>query len=157
MMDNLKKLEYYRAETKHEFSLLGQRVSWYVTCQSFLIIAFSSGMSNPNVYFRLGIGLILPTLGIITSILIKPSIDGAITIINQWGAKEYEVLQNEDLKDFKIKRAYEKVSPKSHIKFEQKTDVIKRESLKFAKHIPIVFIYAWVSLFLLGVAVNMKL
>lgn len=40
-MDNLTKLEYYRAETRHEYSLLGQRVSWYVTCQSFLIIAFS--------------------------------------------------------------------------------------------------------------------
>lgn len=103
-MDNLKKLEYYRAETRHEYSLLGQRVSWYVTCQSFLIIAFSSGMSNPNVYFRLGVALILPILGIVTSVLIKPSIHGAITIINKWGAKEYEVLQDEDLQDFKIKR-----------------------------------------------------
>lgn len=79
-MDNLTKLKSYRAETRHEFSLLKQRVSWYVTCQSFLVIAFSSGMSNSNAYFRLGIGFILSTLGIITSILIKPSIDGAITI-----------------------------------------------------------------------------
>lgn len=93
---------------------IGQRVSWYVTCQSFLIIAFSSGMSNYNVYFRLGIGFILPTLGIITSRLIKPSIDGAIAIINKWGVKEYEVLQNEDLKNFKIERAYEKVKSSSH-------------------------------------------
>jgi hypothetical protein len=62
-------------------------------------------MGNSNLYFRLGIALILPTLGIITSLLTKPSIDGAIAIINRWGAKEYEVLQNEDLQDFKIKRA----------------------------------------------------
>ena len=155
-MDNLTKLEFYRAETRHEFSLLGQRVSWYVTCQSFLIIAFSSGMSNQNVYFRLGIGLILPTLGIVTSILTKPSIDGAIAIINKWGAKEYEVLQNEDLKDFKIKRVYEKVSPSFHRNVEQKTDVIKRESLKFAKLVPVVFIYGWICLCFLGVAVNLK-
>ncbi len=140
-MDNLTKLEYYRAETRHEYSLLGQRVSWYVTCQSFLIIAFSSGMSNSNVYFRLGVDIILPALGIVTSILIKPSIDGVIAIINKWGSKEYEVLQNEDLKDFKIKRVYEKVSPSSHQKVEQKTDIIKRESLKFAKFVPVVFIY----------------
>ncbi len=125
-MDNLTKLEYYRAETRHEYSLLGQRVSWYVTCQSFLIIAFSSGMGNSNLYFRLGIALILPTLGIITSLLTKPSIDGAIAIINRWGAKEYEVLQNEDLQDFKIKRAYEKVRFSSHREAEQITDVIKR-------------------------------
>lgn len=39
-MDSLTKLQYYRAETRHEYSLLGQCVSWYVTCQSFLIIAF---------------------------------------------------------------------------------------------------------------------
>ncbi len=125
-MDNLTKLEYYRAETRHEYSLLGQRVSWYVTCQSFLIIAFSSGMGNSNLYFRLGIALILPRLGIITSLLTKPSIDGAIAIINRWGAKEYEVLQNEDLQDFKIKRAYEKVRFSSHREAEQITDVIKR-------------------------------
>ena len=100
-------------------------------------------MGNSNVYFRLGIALILPTLGIITSVLTKPSIDGAIAIINQWGAKEHEVLQNEDLKDFKIKRAYEKASPSSHRKVEHRTDVIKRESLKFAKHVPIVFFYPY--------------
>jgi hypothetical protein len=62
-------------------------------------------MGNSNLYFRLGIALILPTLGIITSLLTKPSIDGAIAIINRWGAKEYEVLQIFVLQDFKIKRA----------------------------------------------------
>lgn len=155
-MDNLTKLEYYRSETKHEYSLLGQRVSWYVTCQSFLIIAFSSGMGNSNVYFRLGVGLILPTLGIVTSTLIKPSIDGAIAIINKWGDKEYEVLQNEELKDFKIKRVYEKARFNSH-KVEHKTDVIKRESLKFAQYISVVFTYGWLCLCLLGVAVNLQL
>lgn len=50
-MDDLTKLQFYRAETRDEYSLLGQRVSWYVTCQSFLIIAFSSGMGNSNIYF----------------------------------------------------------------------------------------------------------
>ena len=83
--------------------------------------------------------MILPTLGIITSLLTKPSIDGAIAIINRWGAKEYEVLQNEDLQDFKIKRAYEKVKVSSYREVEQKTDLIKRESLKFAKLITVVF------------------
>ncbi len=66
-MDNLTKLEYYRAETRHEFSLLGQRVNWYVSCQSFLIIAFASGMGNSNSYFKLGIALVLPAPGIITN------------------------------------------------------------------------------------------
>lgn len=48
-----------------------------------------------NVYFRLGIGLILP-VGIVMSVVIKPSIDGAIAIINKWkwGKKEYKVLPN---------------------------------------------------------------
>lgn len=155
-MDNLTKLEFYRIETRHEYSLLGQRVSWYVTCQSFLIIAFASGMGNSNVYFRLGVALILPILGIVTSILTKPSINGAIAVINQWGAKEHEVLQNEDLKDFQVKRVYEKVSPSSK-KVEQKTDVIQRESLKFAKLVTVIFIYGWVCLCLLGIAVNLKL
>ncbi len=74
-------------------------------------------------------------------------------MINRWGAKEYEVLQNEDLQDFKIKRACEKVKFSSHRGVEQETDVIKKESLKFAKLIPVVFICGWRSLCLLGVAV----
>jgi len=154
-MDSLTKLEYYRNETMHEYSLLGQRVSWYVTCQSFLIIAFSSGMGNSNTYFRLGVGLILPTLGIVTSILIKPSIDGAIAIINKWGEKEYEVLQDDKLEDFKIKRVYEKSRSNSH-KVEQKKDLIKTESLKFARYISVVFTYGWLCLCLLGISVNLK-
>lgn len=96
-------------------------------------------MSNSNVYFRLGVGLILPALGIVTSILIKASIDGAIAIINKWGDKKYEILQKEDLKDFKIKRIYEKIRFSAY-KSEQRTDVIKRESLKFAKLVSVVFI-----------------
>ncbi len=154
-MDSLTKLEYYRNETMHEYSLLGQRVSWYVTCQSFLIIAFSFGMGNSNIYFRLGVGLILPTLGIVTSILIKPSIDGAIAIINKWGEKEYEVLQDDKLDDFKIKRVYEKARSNSH-KVEQKKDLIKTESLKFARYISVVFTYGWLCLCLLGISVNLK-
>lgn len=154
-MDDLTKLQFYRAETRHEYSLLGQRVSWYVTCQSFLIIAFSSGMSNSNVYFRLGIGLILPALGIVTSILIKPFIDGAIAIINKWGDKEYEVLQNEDLQDFQVKRVYKNVRSSSH-SVEHSKDVIKTESLKFAKLISVVFIYGWISLCFLGIGVHLK-
>ncbi len=154
-MDSLTKLEYYRNETMHEYSLLGQRVSWYVTCQSFLIIAFSSGMGNSNIYFRLGVGLILPALGIVTSVLIKPSIDGAIAIINKWGEKEYEVLQDDKLDDFKIKRVYEKIRSNSH-KVEQKKDLVKTESLKFARYISVVFTYGWLSLCLLGIFVNLK-
>jgi hypothetical protein len=97
-------------------------------------------MGNSNLYFRLGIALILPTLGIVTSLLIKPSIDDSDRFINKWGAKEYEVLQNKDLKYFKIKKIYEKRRSNSY-RVEQTTDVIKRESLKFAKHISVVFIY----------------
>lgn len=111
-------------------------------------------MGNSNIYFRLGICLILPTLGIVTFILIKPSIDGAIAIIDKWGAKEYEILQNEDLKDFQVKRVYEQVRFRSH-NVEQKKDVIKKESFKFAKLIPSVFIYGWISLCLLGVAAHL--
>jgi hypothetical protein len=154
-MDNLTKLEYYRTETRHEYGLLGQRVSWYVTCQSFLIIAFASGMSNSNLYFRLGIGLILPGLGIVTSLLTKPSLDGAIAIINLWGAKEYEVLQIFVLQDFKINRTSEKIRSSSRDAIEHQTDVIRQQSLKFAKSISIVFIYGWLSLCLLGLAVNL--
>lgn len=111
-------------------------------------------MGNSNIYFRLGIGLILPALGVITSILIKPSIDGAIAIINKWAEKEYETLQKEDLKDFQIKRVYEKIRPGSHT-VEQRTDVIKKESLRFAQLISVVFIYGWLSLCLLGIGVNL--
>ncbi len=112
-------------------------------------------MGNSNIYFRLGVGLILPALGIVTSVLIKPSIDGAIAIINKWGEKEYEVLQDKGLEDFKIKRVYEKIRSNSH-KVEQKKDLVKTESLKFARYISVVFTHGWLSLCLLGISVNLK-
>lgn len=112
-------------------------------------------MANSNIYFRLGVCLILPALGVVTSILIKPSIDGAIAIINKWGEKEYEVLQNEDLQDFQVKRVYKNVRSSSH-SLERRTDVIKKESLKFAKLISVVFIYGWLSLCILGIGVHLK-
>ena len=86
----------------------------------------------------------------------KPSIDGAIAIINKWGDKEYEVLQNEDLKDFKLKRVYEEKRPSAY-RVEQRTDVIKKESLKFAKLVSVIFICGWICFCLLGIVVNLKL
>ena len=64
--------------------------------------------------------------------------------------KESELLQELDLEGFKISRIYEKARVDSHREIEQKPDVIKRESLKFAKRIAVIFSYACLCLFFFG-------
>jgi hypothetical protein len=41
----LEKLKFYRAEIKHEFNLLYDRVNSYITSQSFLVIGFALSMA----------------------------------------------------------------------------------------------------------------
>src|SRR5947209_17747930 len=88
----LEKLKFYRAEIKQEYDLLSNRVSSYVTSQSFLCIAFASSMSNLNPHWGNIFTLIFPTglalLGIATSIQSHRAIAAAFETIAMWHIKQ---------------------------------------------------------------------
>jgi hypothetical protein len=56
----LEKLGFYRAEIKHEFNLLSNRVNAYITSQSFLVVGFALAMGNLNPQWGSLFRLIFP-------------------------------------------------------------------------------------------------
>ena len=48
----LEALKFYRSEIVLEFTLLGQRVSWFVTVQSFLITALAISTGYKTTQFN---------------------------------------------------------------------------------------------------------
>jgi hypothetical protein len=57
----LRRLDFYRAEVRHEFNLLSSRLNAYITSQSFLVIAFALSMSNMNPRWPSPLRVMLPT------------------------------------------------------------------------------------------------
>lgn len=130
-------LQFFRAETRHEHALLLGRVSWYMTCQSFLITVYAVTYSNakhPNWFSNFA----LPALAIIVSILAYYMIDGATQTINMWGDLRNHLLSastsisGQGLDPVMISRWRTGGS---------KRDIIHRQSLWFPQFIALVFIF----------------
>lgn len=146
MMENdsqetkLKKLQYYRSEIQHEYTLLYSRVSTYVTSQSFLTIAFASAMNNrgsgSNDMFSLWFPIVLSLIGIITSVTVRGGINGAIQTIALWHVKQDALFANDASMDdyYVIMESSNKKDP---------IDKKHRRILEFAQIMPYVFLIAW--------------
>src|SRR2546423_15555296 len=77
-----------REEIRAEHSLIANRLSWYVTSQSFLVTAFAISRGNGFVWFHWFSTLLLPIIGFFSSALIFPSILGACSTIKLWHEKQ---------------------------------------------------------------------
>ncbi|MGE5445145.1 MAG: hypothetical protein ACM3SR_11185 [Ignavibacteriales bacterium] len=73
-----------RDEIRSEFGLIANRLSWYVTSQSFLVTAFAISRGIGFNWYSWFSTVLLPALGLISSALIFPSIVGASKTINLW-------------------------------------------------------------------------
>jgi hypothetical protein len=84
--------EYIRSESKHEHSLLTGRVTWYITCQSFLLTIYviSYVNSKGSSWFS---NLLLPFLAISITILAFFMIQGATETIEMWNKLRAELLK----------------------------------------------------------------
>jgi len=102
-------LDFVRREVAHEFSLLGTRVTWFVTCQSFLVAALVLSLTNPDIV-RAGwlAHWLLPVLGFMLSVFVYPGILGARRTIDSWLRRQYELVSEPDsqteLKEVLIER-----------------------------------------------------
>src|SRR2546423_12416334 len=77
-----------REEIRAEHSLIANRLSWYVTSQSFLVTAFAISRGAGFTWFHFFSTLLLPIIGIVSSALIFPSILGACSTIKLWHEKQ---------------------------------------------------------------------
>lgn len=94
-------------EIRSEYSLIANRLSWYVTSQSFLVTAFAISRGSGFTWFHWFSTILLPAIGILASVLIYPSIVGACETIKLWHMKQdafYD--RHKGFKDaFELKRA----------------------------------------------------
>lgn len=139
------RLGYYREENRHEFNLLGQRMTWFVACQAFLITALAITASNSNDSFRLTYGTALCIIGAFTSGLAWLGILAACAVIRKWLKLEEELFEGfpdgDELKRYCVER------PPLSVGFggwQRKADLIHWVSLLFVHIAPAGFILFWV-------------
>ena len=77
-----------RDETRAEHSLIANRLTWYVTSQSFLVTAFAISRGSGFTWHRWFSTTLLPLVAFVTSMLILPSIVGALKTIRLWHQKQ---------------------------------------------------------------------
>jgi len=129
--------QYFRSEIQHEHTLLLGRVSWYITCQSFLITVYAISFSNsrqPNWFSN----IVLPALAIVVSVLAFFMIEGATKTINMWGRMRNDLIQAASGLDPVIIPRW-----RSDVKYG---DPIHVRALWFPRFITIVFIFLWVGI-----------
>jgi len=125
----LELLKFYRDEIKQEFNLIAHRLTWYVTCQSFLLTAFAISKGNlpGGRWFP---AYLLPTIAIALSILSFFPIKFAAQAIEKWLLKQTSLLDDRSfgLLEYQIERP-------GHIHWV---------SMWFPQLLPFVFSGAWV-------------
>ncbi len=146
----LEKLRFYRSEIKQEYDLLSNRVSSYVTSQSFLCIALTASMSNQNPkwgeLFTLIFPIVFSLIGIATSIQSIRAISAASKTIGLWHLKQNELFENTpELADFRIERVLTETNS------GKPKDVVFEHGLTFARWSPPIFIAAWCVFFWLAI------
>jgi hypothetical protein len=74
---------YFRSEIQYEHQMLMGRVTWFITCQSFLVAAYTvsyTRLGQPNWFSNRA----LPVLAVMISFLAYFMIEGAANTIDQW-------------------------------------------------------------------------
>ena len=137
------RLDFYRREIQYETTILANRTDAYLTAQSFLVIAFVSGMGNLNPewgkLFTLIVPVFLAFLGILSSLNAWPGIRAAYEIIDHWHYKQSELLRSEPL----MGMAYDESPLFSEMESSHKG---YRKSLLFSMRAPWLFMVFWVLL-----------
>jgi hypothetical protein len=160
----LEKLKYYREEDKHEWNLLSNRISSYITSQSFLVTAYAVSMGNQHPkwgsWFTLIFPLILSFIGISTSYRALPGITGAVKVIELWHKKRDRLFLQNPEKDHPEKDARmedfrdDRKMKNSSYQGEKSIDEIHNRSLQFAVTAPWLFGISWVFFAILTIILH---
>ena len=137
-------LDFIRRETSHEPTLLNGRISWLVTCQSFLIAAYILILCCKPAYSALWLShFLLPITGMVIAGTAIPGCLGACDTINIWRKRQYELLKENDiqneLKDIVIYRWLK----------DPNDDSIHKNSMRFSVFLAPFLLVFWLVLFIL--------
>jgi hypothetical protein len=122
-----------RDEIRAEHTLIANRLTWFVTSQSFLVTAFAISRGNGFHWHPWFSTIMLPTLGFVSAALVFPSIVGASKTIQLWHQKQ---------SDFFTRHAAFKTAFAL-----QRALWIESRGLLFPKLIPLLFGAFWLVIF----------
>lgn len=143
-MNSKEIFEIVHREMHHEHNLISNRMSWYVTSQSFLMAAFAvSGGANHSFHWLAK--PFLPTLGIVTSLISWFSLIAAVKAMN----RVIEYRQNLLSKDHELKRLtpfFERTRKQneSWLEFMKRVGWIHLAGLLPPVITPLIFLVAWI-------------
>jgi hypothetical protein len=133
--------QYFRGEIKHEHALLMGRVTWYITCQSFLLTVYAISYSNCRGHNWFS-NLFLPLFSILVTFLALNMITGATLTIRMWSEmRKHLIIANPSLNSVIITRWRHPAI---------RNDAIHDRSLWFPRFIPILFMVAWILIAVLS-------
>jgi hypothetical protein len=138
----LDQFKFVRDEIKHEYNVLGSRLSTYIASQSFLFAAYGVSMSNPDKHwgpmFRLLFPLIVSTVGLLTSFRAQPGIISAARILDSLHERQFQLYNSPQVRD---------LDPSDATWMRD----VHQQSLKFTLLSAYIFGGAWLAL--LGLAI----
>lgn len=138
-LSDLDKLNFYRDEIKHEFSLLAMRSTMLVTCQSFLVVPFSILQTAADYRTVAVYAYLVAALGIFTAMVLVRPLDTAHRTINKWLVKQRRLFrESADLAPLMIDR--DKIPGADS---DPDKDRDHRRSLAFSKYGPWAFFSFW--------------
>jgi hypothetical protein len=128
---NLDEIRFIREEVKFQHSLIGTRISWFVSAQAFLVTPFAICISNQLSRTWLLAFVGIPFLGIALSLLIVQGIGQALRRIEEQHLR-MDAYSTEHL-----------IGPPDPIG--------QNRSLRFATWVPWIFFSFWVVVVLVGI------
>ena len=126
--------QHIREEVRAEHSLIANRLTWYVTSQSFLVTAFAISRGSGFTWHLWFSTTLLPLVAFVTSLLILPSVAGARKTIKLWHERQGNFfIRNPEFKAaFELKRA----------------SWIESQGLLFPTVVPLLFAVFWLVIHL---------
>jgi len=124
--------QHIRDEIRAEHSLIANRLTWYVTSQSFLVTAFTISRGNSFTWHPWFSTTLLPLIAFLSSVFVFPSIVGARNTIKLWHLKQKEFLRRHaDFQEaFQLERA----------------SWIESQGLLFPLMMPLIFAAFWLTI-----------
>src|SRR5262249_55285550 len=118
------------------------RVSAYITSQSFLVTGFAISLGNLNPQwgdlFRQVFPPALALMGLASSILVWPGIQGACDTIALWHIRQDSLFENDPrMQEYRVLRCVVPSGPSDPV------DLVPQRSLLFARWSPLLFAIAW--------------
>jgi hypothetical protein len=137
---------FCREEVKHEYNVLGSRLTSYITSQSFLFTTYAVSMSNPGPrisgpVFRLVFPLIVCAVGLLTSFRAQAGIVSCVRLINAWHDRQMELHDDPEVKA---------LNPMDNVWMVE----VHAQSLKFSTAAAYIFGISWLILLGLSVYLN---